>query len=311
MPYAKRECQRCGQTFQPKNKRRVISETAHLCGVCIQIEREEKAEAAKRAAWLAERDEAVHVAPALEASRTCEVDGRRFVPPAKNPGERRCPECRRLAERAVVNPFEDYDGGAETPSAPTHLAAPLKQAVFDLETFALDRGWGVLMVGSVIVYGSGEPKQYTFDLTETDAWREGRRSDDRQLGARILKVLAGCHVLYAHNGLNFDIPWLNSIALKYGMPRINAKLVDPVQVARRKYRIGSNSLSNLASFLDLPEEKMPVPAEVWRRAIFDGDAESWRILRERCESDVRLLAMVAGRVTDDVGMIDRIGSFRG
>lgn len=313
MPYAQRRCADCREPFTPRGPGRK--------DVCWSCETRRRAEA-KRAAdtWSAEmarsvaqREDAAYVAPALEASRVCEVDGKKFVPPVKDPGQKRCAECRRLAERApAANPFEDWRPGQPVPKAPSHLAAPLRQAVFDLETFSLDRGWGVLMVGSILLYGNGgEPEQYTFDLRDTQAWKEGRRSDDSELGARILKVLNEAHILIAHNGLNFDIPYLNSVALKYGMPRLSKKLIDPVQIARQKYRIGSNALGSLTSFLGLPEDKMPVSSDVWRTALFDGNEASWRTLRERCESDVRILAMVAGRITDDVGMVDKIGSFRG
>ena len=164
------------------------------------------------------------------------------------------------------------------------------------------------MVGSILVFGDGEPRSFTFDLRETESWKKGVRSNDSELCAKILRVLSDCHILIAHNGKWFDIPYLNSVALKYGMPRINAKLVDPVQVARQKYRIGSNSLASLAAFLELPEEKMPVGPDIWRTALFDGNEASWQTLRERCESDVRLLSMVAGKVMGDVGMIDNKGS---
>lgn len=244
------------------------------------------------------------------AKRECTVCTKLFSPPHRKLGEQptRCPECRNLAEADQVNLYRDYKGGPLLPKAETHsLAPPLKQAVFDLETFSLDRGWGVLMVGCILVHGGPKPELHTFDLTQTSTW-PGVRSEDGELAAKIIKVLADCHVAFAHNGARYDQPWLNSIALKYGMPPLQIKLIDPVQVARRKYRIGSNSLSNLASFLGIEEQKMPLPAEVWRTALFNNDQASWELLRQRCESDVRLLNQVASRVVRDVGMIDYQGS---
>lgn len=244
----------------------------------------------------------------LPPSATCETCSRSYVP-SLHTTTNRCAGCSRLENRTIENAYSGWGPGKPVPQAPTHLAAPLRQAVFDLETFSLDRGWGVLMVGSILVYdGSEEPRQHTFDLRETEAWKRGERSNDSELAARIMRVLSDCHILIAHNGLKFDIPYLNSVALKYDMPRLNTKLVDPVQIARQKYRLGSNALSSLASFLELPESKMPVSADTWRRALLDANEESWDTLRARCESDVRLLAMVAGRVMGDVGMIDNKGS---
>jgi hypothetical protein len=243
--------------------------------------------------------------------RECEVCTNTFQPPHRAAMEapRRCKQCRDLSDSHESSGYERASAMLpDLPKAPVHtLGPPLKQGVFDLETFALDRGWGVLLVGSILVHGEGEPIMHTFDLRQSSKW-PAVRSDDSELAARILEVLGRLDLGYAHNGLNFDFPWLNSIALKYGMPPLRMKLIDPVQVARRKYRIGSNSLGNIADFLNAPEKKMPLSADVWRKAIFDADDAAWALLRDRCESDVRVLNFIAGRITRDVGMIDYTGS---
>lgn len=272
MPYAKRICDRCKHTFRPK-----VPTDGETCRSCLAQEKTARGQALPY------------------SLKECAVCVKQFT--AKY-GEQRCPECRRLALTNKAEPVvEDH-----------YLASPLKQAVFDLETFALDRGWGVILMAVILVHGDGpEPKWYEFDLTQTSKW-PNIRSDDSELYAKIFDVLNGCHVGYAHNGAWFDIPYLNSVALKYGLPRLRMKLIDPVQIARRKYRIGSNSLSNVADFLGLPESKMHVGPDVWKNALLDNNPECWRILRERCRSDVRLLNMVSGRVTSDVGMVDYSGS---
>lgn len=272
MPYSKRICAACSREWLPHG----VTD-GDTCRSCIQLQRKENL----RAFPYARKD--------------CEVCVKAFQ---SKDGEKRCPECRRLAQTNRLEPVvEDH-----------YLASPLRQAVFDLETFALDRGWGVVLMAVILVHGDGpEPKWYEFDITQTSKWPEVR-SDDSELYAKIYDVLKDCHVLYAHNGAWFDIPYLNSVALKYNLPRLKAKLIDPVQIARRKYRIGSNSLSNVADFLGLPESKMHVGPDIWKNALLDNDPECWRVLRERCKSDVRLLNMVSGRVTSDVGMIDYGGS---
>lgn len=247
--------------------------------------------------------------------RTCGC-GSSFVVPLGQPDTTRCADCRRRVSRPrEENPYDGFLAGAALPQAKVgDLLPPLRVAVFDLETFALDRGWGVTMVGSILIHGGLKPSIQTFTLRNTASWRAGKRSIDAELGALILKELHGCDILIAHNGKWFDVPWLNSVALKYGMPRLgHKKLVDPVQIGRKTYRLGErggNSLGSMAQFLGLEEEKMPVPREVWRRALLDDSAEDWQTLQERCESDVRLLNAVAGRVMGDAGMIDYSGSAR-
>jgi len=164
------------------------------------------------------------------------------------------------------------------------------------------------MVGSFLVHGvEPEPQQYTFDLTESSTWPE-KRSYDRELVEKCVGILQQCDIAYAHNGERFDMRWLRTVCLKYRIEMPKLKLIDPAAIAWKKYQLGRNSLGAVANFLELPEQKMPVSEEVWRRALLDNSKGDWKTLRERCESDVRLLNAVASAVTHDVGMIDYSGS---
>lgn len=285
MAYALKPCSTCGDKYQPRDSKAADRGTCWPCHA-----------------------RATH-GTAAPAQRHCEVCTASFVVPEKDESTKRCSSCRRLASRPrPENQFAGYEGGPELPKAEHHyLAPPLKQAVFDLETWSLDRGWGVVMVGSILVFGGGPPQMHTFDLRSSSTW-PNKRSEDGELGAKILNVLSDVDILVGHNARWFDIPYLNSVALKYNLPRLTKKLIDPVQIARKTYRIGRNSLGALADFLGLEEGKMPVSVDTWRKALLDNDDASWQTLRERCESDVRVLANVAGRVTQDAGMIDQSGS---
>ena len=242
--------------------------------------------------------------------RVCEVCAADFVPPHRLMNSvddgylRLCSGCRR--ERKAV---EANDRGSDSP--PVHLnAAPLRQVVFDLETWGLDRGWGVTLVGSFLEHGSGGKSVLTtYTLREYDAWKNGQRSNDRDLVADLLRKLGASHIAYAHNGERFDVRWLRSVALKYGLEMPRVKLVDPCQIAWKKYRLGRNSLEAVADFLGVGE-KYHISPDVWRAAVLDDSEEAWETLVKRCESDVKILNAVAGRVTGDLGMIDYSGSWR-
>lgn len=193
-----------------------------------------------------------------------------------------------------------------------HLAAPMRQLVFDTETWGLDRGWGVTLVISWLLHGgeSGTTRG-TLTLRDTPTWKAGRRSYDRDMVAEFLKVLRESHIVYAHNGERFDTRWLRTVALKYGLDMPRVKLIDPCAIAWRKYAIGRNSLEAIADYLELPVSKLHISPDVWRKALMDDDAESWGLLVKRCESDVDLLNRIAAKVTGDVGMVDFSGSWRG
>lgn len=218
-----------------------------------------------------------------------------------------CPSCRRLVKAAVTG----EEAPSDTPIGVVRASAPMKQVVFDLETWGLDRGWGVTLVGSFLIHGGPDgPTFQTITLRDFKPWQEGRRSDDRDFAAKVFEILKPCHLAYAHNGDYFDVKWLRTVALKYGLEMPKLKLVDPCALARQKYLIGRNSLELVADFLGIKQQKLHVSTDVWRRALMDNSDVDWAVLKERCESDVTILNEVSARVTGDVGMIDYRGSWR-
>ncbi len=254
--------------------------------------------------------------------RNCSVCQNQFVPPHRatflSTGDnhlRLCASCRRAAKDAA----EGTPPACDTPQA-HRIEAPMRQVVFDLETWGLDRGWGVTMVASFLIHGGAEgPVKRTLTLRDFKAWRGGSRSDDREMAEAIFAILRPCHIAYAHNGERFDVRWLRTVALKYGLEMPKLKLVDPCSLAWKKYILGRNSLEAVADFLGLsdkkdangrPLEKLHISPDVWRHALMDNSDAAWGALVERCESDVELLNAVASRVTGDVGLVDYSGSWR-
>lgn len=271
MPYAKRACSSCGRTWLPHN-----ASDGDTCRGCLATSKSRP-----EPEWFI---------------RQCQTCFKNFN--TKVDSDRFCRDCFKQPKAKALPLTTDE----------LALDAPFKQAVFDLETWGLDRGWGVLLMGCILVHGDGPtPKWYQFDLTESSGW-PNKRSDDSELARKILDVLQDCDIIMAHNGLWFDRKYLNTIALKYGYPSLMKKLVDPVQKARNMYRIGANSLSAIADYLGLPESKMHVPMETWRVAVLDNDENAWNTLRERCQSDVRILNAVCRRMRGDFGIIDTQGS---
>ena len=250
------------------------------------------------------------------ARRTCQVCNEPFSPPHRgsflDSGDNfktHCASCRSIVKAAEAGEAAPTDGPV------LHAgAAPMTQIVFDLETWGLDRGWGVTLVASFLIHGGIEgPTKRTLTLRDYPSWKKGSRSDDREMVTEVLNVLRCGHIAYAHNGDRFDIRWLRTVALKYGLDMPRIKLVDPCAIAWKKYLLGRNSLEAVADFLNLEEkgkQKLHISPDVWRKALMDNDDSAWRMLVERCESDVDLLNEVASKVTGDVGLVDFQGSWR-
>lgn len=309
MPYGKRDCVGCGISFRPNMNNSGLTASCTSCrkqGPAAPDHFEPQADPGE-VKWIpGER-------------KVCTVCAREFS--QLEPGQETHKACAGRVQRGFASnpkqlptPYRDagYTPGSAVPAwrpVPSGTKSPLRLAVFDLETFALDRGWGVLLVGVIVVFGDGDPKEYRFRLDQFETYKRDR-SDDSEIAAAIFSVLEDCHVWYAHNGKWFDVPYLNSIALKYGMPPVERKLRDPVQILRAKFRIGANSLEAATDFLGLEQSKMHVPAEVWRQAAFNGSKEHFDILETRCASDVYLLAELARKTEEWGGVIDYSGFFR-
>src|SRR3990172_1014026 len=250
-------------------------------------------------------------------ARSCEVCQTSFTPPHRatilSTGDnhlRLCAQCRREVKHVILK--EPHV--SETPIR-HNLSAPLTQIVMDLETWGLDRGWGVTLVASFLIHGGIDgPVKRTLTLRDYAPWRCGVRSNDSELAKEVFDILKTGQIVYAHNGDYFDIRWLRTVALKYGFEMPRLKLIDPAQIARKKYLVGRNSLESMADFIGTPKlgiEKMHITPDVWRGALLDNDNDCWLQLVARCESNVELLNYVASAVTGDVGMIDYQGSARG
>lgn len=247
------------------------------------------------------------------ARRTCIVCQSEFVPPHRatmlSTGDNHlthCAACRRVVKAAV-----NYEDPAPDSPILHASAAPMTQIVFDLETWGLDRGWGVTLVGSFLIYEGNRVIRRTLKLRDYPTWKKGIRSDDRLLVEDVFEILKRGHIAYAHNGEFFDIRWLRTVALKYGLQMPKIRLVDPAQISRQRYLLGRNSLEAVADYLGLSQTKLHISPDVWRHALLDDDDAAWKLLVDRCESDVDLLNGVAGAVTRDAGMIDYSGSWRG
>lgn len=245
------------------------------------------------------------------AKRNCTVCGNFFKPPHRaSHGDyqamHRCNECRGLDTEPVGNGEPLPAPEVIDASKGSDLLPPLVQGVFDLETYTLDRNWGVLLVGSILIHRGGPPEITTYTLRESSGWPH-RRGDDGELAEKVAKKLDECHLLIAHNGSRFDIPWMRTLALKHNFAWREKKLVDPCAVAWKRYKLSNNSLQTVANFLGLGQ-KMPLAESVWRDAILNDDSTAWELLKTRCESDVTILNAIAAKVIGSVNTIDFAGS---
>jgi uncharacterized protein YprB with RNaseH-like and TPR domain len=179
--------------------------------------------------------------------------------------------------------------------------------VFDLETSNLNAEWGVILCCCVKEYCKAGVKEFRAD--EFPNWKV-RRSNDRQLVEAIIKELEQYDILCAHNGQFFDKSWLLAKAIKYDIPNTlrYKKFIDPVRLARRNFKLGSNGLMSLINFLNIPTTKTRIRPEAWLEASLDGNTKAMDEIVYHCRRDVLSLNGVYHKMRPLIERIDNRGS---
>ena len=163
-------------------------------------------------------------------------------------------------------------------------------ATFDIETTGLTADADTILA-AVIKPWMGEAKLYREDM-----YMRPRRSENPEMVTEIITELAKYPILIAHNGVRFDRPWLNTLAVMGGLDIILnpfGKIIDPVRLARKHLKFNYNSLEKLSEALGTRARKIPLTRQVWLRATLDGDKDALDQICEHCVADVDTLEEVA------------------
>ena len=108
---------------------------------------------------------------------------------------------------------------------------------------------------------------------------------------RAKEIMDQADVIVTWYGKGHDVPFLNSRLAKHGMfLDLNTKHIDLHSVAKRKLRLSSNRLDNVATFFGV-ENKMKVSTKLWPDT-WAGNHDSLLAMAEYCRQDVEVLAQV-------------------
>lgn len=122
----------------------------------------------------------------------------------------------------------------------------------------------------------------------------GRRYDDRGLAIRWRDALEEYDVIVTWNGLQFDIPFLNTRLQRWKQRELRTpKHRDLMYTARYKMRLASSSLESVATHLNLHArygvKKTRMEPERWTEAL-GGRYGAYRYILHHCVLDVKVLA---------------------
>lgn len=184
----------------------------------------------------------------------------------------------------------------------------ISTAIFDLETSDLSGDRGIILCACI--KSSTKKKIITIRTDETNPkWKKGERGDDEATVTQIAKILADHDVLVAHNGTRFDMPFLRTRMLRWGLPRMpDLKIVDPCSIAWRKFKLTRNSLGNIGDYLGVKEKKTPLDMSLWMDAILNGSKSAMDMIVKHCVADIEVLAGILDLVKPYVKVLDDRGS---
>lgn len=184
----------------------------------------------------------------------------------------------------------------------------IQSCCVDIETSHLCADFGVILCGVVKPDGR-EPVVIRGDQVVKN-WSK-RRSDDGQVAKLLAEELSKYDIWVAHNGMKFDIPYINTSLLRAGYkPLARPKtVVDPVQLARNGLRMSYNSLEKIAQVLGV-NTKTQIEPRIWLKAILDGCKGSMDYIVEHCVEDVETLESVVTKLKDLCSGFNNWGSGR-
>jgi hypothetical protein len=101
-------------------------------------------------------------------------------------------------------------------------------------------------------------------------------------------VLTQADAVVAHNGDHFDIPWILTRSIHYGLPPIRPLIqIDTRKIAKAKFYFNSNKLEYLAKFLGIGH-KIKTEFDLWKDCL-KGSPSALQKMVKYNQHDVKLL----------------------
>lgn len=95
-----------------------------------------------------------------------------------------------------------------------------------------------------------------------------KQGDDSEIVKELAQLFDQADIIVAHNALKFDVPLLKTRMIALGMnPPLPSKIVDTLRIAKAEFKFPSNSLDNIAAYLNLPRKVNHSGFELWTRCM--------------------------------------------
>lgn len=161
----------------------------------------------------------------------------------------------------------------------------LKVAVLDIESTGLQADYGYVLAACLKEVNS-DNLQGTIHTLRIDDKDNPNKSSDEWILKNLITRMDSYDLIITWYGSGFDIPFINSRALRWGLrPPVRNFRRDLYYVARANGRLRSNKLVVWDQFLNGKALKTPITSDIWNLAI-RGDKKALDYIVKHCELDV-------------------------
>jgi DNA polymerase elongation subunit (family B) len=137
----------------------------------------------------------------------------------------------------------------------------------------------------------GDKGVKSFALPDFKGYKRNK-ANDFKLVKVLYDLMNQADIVIAHNADGFDIKKSNARFLYYGLkPPVPFKSVDTLKVARKYFKLNSNSLDDLGKYLGIGEKVKTGGFDLWKGCI-NGDMKAWKKMIDYNKNDVALLEKV-------------------
>lgn len=164
----------------------------------------------------------------------------------------------------------------------------------DLETTGFEADHNIILCAVIKPFTKNSDGEVTVLRADKYSNWNNDRSCDAPLCRDLRKEIELYDIIVAHNGARFDVPFMMTRFLKWGIKWSQPKILDPVRLARRYLKLGSNSLKSVTHHFGI-EGKTECLGDEWMEAKFDRGASNKKAMDyvvSHCIADVDILEKV-------------------
>ena len=122
------------------------------------------------------------------------------------------------------------------------------------------------------------------------------KQNDKKLLEKLIEVCNQSNEIVAHNGDKFDMPWIRGRCLYHRLPMPpNYQTIDTLKIARNQFRLNSNRLNYIASYLGLGS-KIKTEFDLWKDIVLSNSKPAMEKMVKYCKKDVTLLEKVFNEI---------------